>query len=216
MKGLRFAIGMHLRLFEQGVEKTEVFDMHEQTNLVLYDDVVVAESALLRRERRNKYGSVPGLDDSELANPDELERMVYRQELEPVLALPVSGGWCSLRAAVDEDGRLDWGAFGTIDFERMYPFNKVLYKADKLREQLKDLLIMFSIVNERVKTKAKYLVLKYLKMDIIKLEHIVDNDMRALARLYLRIRRIRKEIAELCEASQRRRQRRSEAFWLSL
>ena len=190
--------------------------MHEQTNLVLCDDVVVAESALLKRERKNRYGGVPGLDDSELANPDELERQVYRHELAPILALPIQGNRCSLRPAIDEDGSLCWGAFGTVDFERMYPFNKVLYKADKLREQLKDVLIIFSIVNERIKSRAKYLVLKYLKMGIIELEHIVDNDMRALARLYLRIKRRRKEIAELREASERRRQRRAEGFWLSL
>ena len=100
--------------------------MNEQTNLILCEDVVVPESALLKREPKNRFGTVEGLDDSELADPDELERMVYRDELAPVLALPVSGDRCSLRPAVDEDGRLDWGAFGTVDFERMYPFNKVL------------------------------------------------------------------------------------------
>ena len=185
--------------------------MYEQTNLVLCGDVVVAESALLKRVRKDRYGSVPGLDDSELANPDELERMVYREELAPILALPVQGSRCSLRPAIDEDGSLCWGAFGTVDFERMYPFNKVLYKADQLREQLKNVLIMFSIVNERLEPKAKYTVLKYLKMGIIKLEHIADNDMRALGRLYLRIRRMRKEIAELREGNWRGHQR-TEAF----
>ena len=174
--------------------------MYEQTKLILYEDVVVAELDLLKRERTNRYGSVAGLDDSELANPDELERMVYREELAPILALPIQGNRCSLRPAIDEDGIVSWGAFGTVDFERMYPFNKVLYKADKLREQLKNVLIMFSIVNERLKPRAKYMVLKYLKMGIIELEHMVNNDMRALGRLYLRIRRLRKEIAELCEA----------------
>jgi len=141
--------------------------MYEQTNLVLCGDVVVAESALLKRERKNRYGSVAGLDDSELADPDELERQVYRQELAPVLALPVQGSRCSIRPAIDEDGSVSWGAFGTVDFERMYPFNKVLYKADKLHEQLKDILIRFSIVNERLKTMAKYTVLNRLNRGII-------------------------------------------------
>ncbi len=177
--------------------------MYEQTNLVLCDDVVVAESALLKRERKNRYGGVPGLDDSELANPDELERQVFRQQLAPILALPIQGNRCSLRPAIDEDGSLCWGAFGTVDFERMYPFNKVLYKADKLTEQLKNVSIIFSIVKERLKPWAKYLVLKYLKMGIIELEHIVDSDMRALSKLYLRIRRMRKQIAELREAGWR-------------
>ena len=204
------------RLFEQSVEKTEVFSMYEQTNLVLCDDVVVAESPLLKLEHNNRYGSVPGLADSELADPEELERQVWMNEFGPVLSLPVERKKRWIRPAIDEDGRLDWGAFGTVDFERMYPFNKVLYKADKVREQLKNVLIMFSIVNERIKTRAKYLVLKYLDMGIIELEHIVDNDMRALARLYLRVLKMRKEITELREASERRRQRRAETFWMSL
>ena len=191
--------------------------MYEQTKLVLCGDVVVAESALLKRERKDRYGGVPGLDDSELANPDELERQVLRQEFGPVLTLPVSGSKRSISPNIDQDGSVDWGAFGTVDFDRYSGgFDKVRYKADKIAEQLKDVLIMFSIVNERLKTRAKYLVLKYLKMSIIELEHIVNNDMRALARLYLRIKRRRKEIAELREASERRRQRRAEALWASL
>ena len=177
--------------------------MYEQKELIVFGDVVVAESALLKRVRKDRYGSVPGLDDSELADPDELERQVYKQELAPILALPVQGNRSSIRPAIDEDGSLDWGAFGTVDFERMYPFNKVLYKADKLNEQLKNVSIMFSIVKERLKTMAKYTVLKYLNVGIIELEHIADNDMRALGRLHLRIRRLRKEIAELREAGWR-------------
>ena len=190
--------------------------MYEQTNLVLYEDVVVAESALLRLERKNRYGSVPGLDDSELADPNELERQVLRQEFAPVLALPVSGSKCSMRPNIDQDGSVDWGAFGTVDFDRCSGgFDKARYKADKVAEQLKDLLILLSIVNERIKTWAKYVVLKYLSMGVIEVEHIGDNDMRALAKLYLRIRRMRKEIAELREASERRRQQKAEASWAS-
>ncbi|MBL7184991.1 MAG: hypothetical protein ISS70_01585 [Phycisphaerae bacterium] len=191
--------------------------MYEQERLVSCGDVVIAESALLRRERKNRYGSVPGLDDSELAGPDELERQVLRQEFAPVLALPVSGGRCSMRPNIEQDGSVDWGAFGTVDFDRCSGgFDKVRYKADKVREQLKNLLILLGIVNERIKTRAKYLVLKYLRMGIIELEHIENNDMRALARLYLRARRMRTEIAELWEASERRRQRKAETLWASV
>ncbi len=186
--------------------------MYEQAKLVLYEDVVVAEAGLLKRVRKDRYGSAAGLDDSELANPDELERQVYREELAPILALPIQGSRCSKRVAIDEDGSINWGAFGTVDFEKMYPFNKVIYKADKLREQLKDLLIMFGIVNERIKSRTKYMVLKYLKIGVIELEHIVDNDMRALGRFYLRIRRMRKQIAELREVGWRRHQQRAEAI----
>jgi hypothetical protein len=174
----------------------------------------VPESALLRRDRGPRYGSVPGLDDSELADPDELERQVFVQEFGPVLALPVKAGRGSLRPSVEEEGRLDWGAFGTVDFDRYTGgFDKARYKADKVREQLKDVLILLSIVNDRIASPAKYLVLKYLRMGIIEFGHIVNEDMAALARLYLRARRMRQEINELREASERRHRRRAEALW---
>jgi hypothetical protein len=164
------------------------------------DDVPV--SALLSVQRDNRYGSVPGLDDSELADPDELERQVFMQEFGPVLELPVEGK-STIRPDVDESGNVEWGAFGSVDFDRYRGcFDKVRYKADKLREQLKDLLIMVSIVKERLPEKPRYLVIKYLRMGIIGLEHIINADMLALARLCLRIERLRSEIKQLERASE--------------
>jgi len=190
--------------------------MDNETSFMVYEGIVVPESALLKREHGNKYGSVPGLDDSELLDDKELEQLVFRQEFEPLLTLPVKPRKSWIKSSVDEDGRLDWGAFGTVDFQRLYPFDKAKYKADKLREQLRDLLIRFGTVNERIKVKAKYLVLKYLRMGIIELEQIVNNDMLALARLHLRIRKLQKQIRELIEASRRRNERRTEAFLAAL
>jgi len=188
--------------------------MDDETNMEVYGGIVVPASALLRRDRGNRYGSVPGLDDSELADPDELERQVLRQEFGPVLALPVKASRSGIRPEVDENGNLDWGAFGTVDFDRYSGgFDKARYKADKIREQLDDLRIMFSIVSDRIKAEAKYLVLKYLRMNIIGLEHIVNEDMRALARLYLRAMTLQKEIGDLRQASERRRQRQAAALW---
>jgi len=186
--------------------------MEDEGNLA--GGIEVPESVLLKRLRPNKYGSVPGLDDSELAGPDELERQVLRQEFAPVLALPVKARESCIRPNIDEGGRVDWGAFGTVDFDRYrQQFDKLRYKAEKVAEKRKDVLIMCGIVNERIKTWAKYLVLKYLRMGIIELEHIVNNDMLAFTRLYLRARRMLKEITELKEVSERRRQRKAEALW---
>jgi len=188
--------------------------MDDETNMEVYGGIVVPASALLRRDRGNRYGSVPGLDDSELADPDELERQVLREEFGPVLALPVKASRSGIRPEVDENGNLDWGAFGTVDFDRYSGgFDKARYKADKIREQLDDLRIMFSIVSDRIKAEAKYMVLKYLRMGIIRLEHIVNDDMLALARLYLRAKRLQEEIADLRQASERRRQRQAAALW---
>ena len=179
-----------------------------------YQGIVVPEPALLHVERRNQYGSIPDLDDEELADPEELERQAIREQWGPVLALPSKARQSSIWPAVDESGGVDWGAFGTVDFDRIVPdFDKARYKADKLREQLKDILITFSIVKERLPGKAKNLVLKYLRMGIIELEHIASEDMLCLARLYLRARAIQKEIAELEEFSRQRQKARTEA-WL--
>ena len=92
----------------------------------------VPVSALLSVKRSNRYGSVPGLDDEELADPDELERQVLREEWGPVLMLPprqkVSSIWAALHG-----GAPDFNAFASVDFERTMPeFDKARYKADRL------------------------------------------------------------------------------------
>ena len=189
----------------------------DQEKFIVYEGVEVPESPLLKVERKKKYGSVSGLDDEELADPDELERQFLRQEFAPVLALPVKTrqGW--IRPNVDEDGRIDWGAFATVDFDRYRPeFDKARYKADKLREQWADTILMLEMIRQRVPSKPAALILKYLRMGIIELEHILDFEMWSLARYYLRARRFQQEIAELEEASQRRRQKKAEAFFTSL
>jgi hypothetical protein len=180
-----------------------------------YEDVDgVPVSAVLSVQRANRYGSVQGLDDEELADPDELERQAMAEEWAPILALPVKTrrGW--VQPNIDESGHVDWGAFGTVDFDRIgADFDKAKYKADKLREQLGDVLIMLSIVSGRVSGKAKYRVMKHLKTGVIDLDHILDEEIRAMGRLYLRARRIQQEIAEVWEARAKAREAKARAFW---
>ncbi len=173
----------------------------------------VPVSALLHEERRNRYGSVPGLDDDELADPAELERQVFLAEWGPILALPRRHEPRGVRAAIDEEGRPDWGAFGTVDFARTLPeFDRDRYRAAKLRGELEDVLIMLSIVKPRLPGRAKYLVMKYLRMGLIEVGHVVNDDMRALARLYTRARRLQEQIARLEEVSREKLQQ--EMAWL--
>jgi len=162
-------------------------------------------SALLHQGKRNRYGSVPGLDDEELADPWELERQVMLEQWGPVLMLPVRGRQDGFRPELDECG-VDWGAFATVDFERTMPeFDKARYKADRLREKLKDVVIMFETVSERL-PRAKWRVLKYLRMGLIDEEQLASEDMRALWQLARRVQRLREEIAMLRRASQRRQE----------
>lgn len=173
----------------------------------------VPSPAVVLGRNEQKYGSVPGLDDEELADPDELERHIIMAELEPILLLPSRKKRHGFTPDADERGGVDWGAFGTVDFERTEPeFDKARYKADKLKEKLADVLILLGIVKERLPGKAKYLVLKYLKMGIITIEDIVSDDMRAMAGLWLRAKKLQDEIALLRECSRARRERRAMAF----
>jgi len=185
--------------------------MKHETGFIVVGGVEVPESAVLRREPVDRYGGVPGLGQEDLADPDELERQVIRQEFGPVLALPVKSKGSWVQPACDESGGVDWGAFGSIDFQRLVPeFDKARYKADKLREELKDALIMLSIVRERVPGSAKYQVLKHLRMGVLDLDHVTDHDMHALGKWYLRARRIRDEIRQLEKASEARQRRQAQ------
>ncbi|MBN1489905.1 MAG: hypothetical protein JXA69_08310 [Phycisphaerae bacterium] len=169
--------------------------------------VDVPVSALLSEERKNRYGSVAWLEDDELASPEELERQVVLQEWGPILSLPVRGNRSGLRPSVDEDGRVDFGAFATVDFERSMPeFDKARYKADKLREELRDALIQLSVIRYRL-TKGQLKVLKYLRMGVLGFDAIEDVETRQVGRLYLRALRLQKEIRELRDASWQRRRR---------
>ena len=169
------------------------------------DSIEVPESAVLTREKPDRYGIVVGLELDELADPDELERQVLREQYGPILALPRSRRRDGFFPEIDPTDGTVWGAFGTVDFERCRgEFDKARYKADKLREKLKDATIMLSIVIERVPGRAKYLCLKYLRMGVIQMEHIASEDMKVIVKWYLRVRAIRQEISELVEASKQR------------
>jgi hypothetical protein len=177
------------------------------------DGVEVASPAWNCEEKVNRHGSVRGLPDEELADPVELERQVIREEFEPVLMLPARRSRHSVLPVVDEAFGVDWGAFSTVDFDRIRPeFDKARYKAEKLREQLKDTLIMLTTVSGRL-PKAQYKVLKYLRMGVIELDHISNMDMLAVAKLWLRVQRLREEIDVLRSASWARQRRHHEA-WL--
>ena len=177
---------------------------------------IECEPVLVRPVKKNEFGSVPDLDDEELADPRELERVYLRQMFGPILALPVRKTQGGPRPEFDGDG-LTVGPFATVDFDRIQPgFDKAQYKADKLREERRDVLIRFSVIRERRQHKDVSLVLKRLRDGSIEVDDIADFDMWWLAKFYLRAERLRKQIAELDEASWSRKQRAHQAWLGSL
>ena len=161
--------------------------------------------AVMAAERKNRYGSIPDLPDEELADPEELERQVFLQEWGPILSLPVRG-LRTIRPDIDESGGVDWGAFGTVDFERISPkLDKARYKLDKLKEELRNLHIMIDTVRYRVQGKNKYIVLRYARQGIIDVDDILDEELRGLARLCRRADGLEAEIRRLSLARHKRR-----------
>jgi len=185
-----------------------------EDNFVIYDGVEVAPLAFLKPIRNTGYGSIPDLPDEELASPDELERQVVRAELGPVLLLPVKSRKSGYCPAWDYSEDVGFDAFATVDFERGIPeFDKARYKADKLLEEVRFLVIRMSILSEHIPGNAKYKVLRLAGKGIIEVDDIVDWDIWQLAKMYMRALWLRKQITELREASRRRKERKLKA-WL--
>ncbi|MFC1766371.1 hypothetical protein ACFL6U_30375 [Planctomycetota bacterium] len=184
----------------------------EQTNCVVYEGNIVPAAVLRRQMRDDKYGHVEGLADEELADPEELERVVYKEMWWPVLRMPQQRWECAIRPNIDEDGRVDWGVFGTVDFESYRPtLDKLRYKSEKLKEELKDLVFMLEMVSARIPGRAKFKVLRLVKAGVLDIGDISNNQMYFLAEMYLRGWRLRKQIGRMQEKS--RQQRQGNVFW---
>jgi hypothetical protein len=187
--------------------------MEKDESFEIYEGIVVPESPLLKRERSNRYGSVPGLNDEELIEPAEVERVFLREAFAPILALPVKTKKGFIKPNVDDDGRVEWGAFGTVDFDRYVEFDKLRYKADKLREELFADRIMLEMLSERIKDKNKYVIIKRVYKGTLDLGEIADFDMYCLAERYLRAKRKQRVIAELEAKSREKREEKAEKIF---
>ena len=188
--------------------------MDQKTSINTYEGVVVPEPVLLKPVRSNRYGSIKDLPDEELAEPDELERVVYKEMWWPVLRLPQQRWECPIRPNIDEDGRIEWGAFGSADFESYRPqFNKLRYKIEKLREKLKDIVFTLKMMSARIPGISKYKILRMVKKELLDIGDIADNQMYFLAEMYLQAWLLREEIERL---QRKRRQQREEELTTQL
>ncbi len=144
--------------------------------------------------RDTGYGSVPDLDDSELAEPGEIMRIIALEQWGEILSLPVKPTKNFIRPTIDERGNLDWGAFGTVDFNRMFPFNKNRFIVDELEGELRNVLIAFDVLKERLTVDERLEVVRYVDMG--KEVDLIENwDQWFLARRYLQAKGIRRQIS---------------------
>ena len=166
------------------------------------DGVEVVPAAWIQAENNNRYGSVPGLDDSELASPAELERAYYQELWGPVLLIPCKK---SNSSAWDINSSSDYNAFATVDFDRMRPeFDMTGYVRGKLFEQVKDLMIKMKILAERIHGIRKYKILRLVGKGIIKVDDIQHWDMWQLAVMYRQVWKLRRNIERIEEQSEKR------------
>ena len=143
--------------------------------------------------RDSGFGSVAGLEDEGLADCGELLRQITIEQWEPLLDIPVNRSGRFIKPSIDDNGILDWGAFGTVDFEKMFPFDKKFYKINKLREELRNALIMFDIVKERVPEDERAEVIKYVYSDK-DVDDIEDWHQWRMAYWFSRARTLRAKI----------------------
>ncbi len=189
----------------------------DRTSLKACGGIVTPAAALREEQRRTQYGTLADLPDEELADPEELERVVYKEIWWPILRLPQQRWECPIRPNMDEDGRVDWGAFGTVDFDSYRPpFSKLRYKAQQLKERLKDMVITCEMIGDRIPGRAKYQVLKLVRTGVLDTDDIAHEDMRRLALKYLEVLRLRQEIQELQERSRAKEEEKAAKLWASL
>lgn len=156
-------------------------------------------------QRAGGYGNVAELEDEKPASVREVERQVFLDEWGPILALPVQSVRGGFRPAIDEFGYLDWGAFGTEDFERLRgPFDKARYKIDQLKVELRNAVIMLEMVAAKVPETVVSSLMAGLRSEAIGLEDIDDMNQYFFAQRYLRVRSIKDQIKELRELRVRR------------
>ena len=186
----------------------------DQQDFIVYDGIVVPAAALRRQQRKERYGRVEGLPDEELADPDELERVMYKAMWWPILRLPQQRWECPIRPNMDEDGRVDWGAFGTVDFDSYRPqYSKLRYKIDKLKERVKDLSCMLRIMSDRIPGKTKYKIMGLVRTGVLDIGKIEHNEMYFLVEMYLYVWRLRKEIERLRAKSREQRDEKADELW---
>jgi len=174
--------------------------MEHRRSVESEEDVEVPSPVWTRTEEGNRYGSVPGLEDEELADPEELERVAFIEDWWPVLALPQPKRETGIRPEIDESGYKDWGAFGTVDFERICPRHfSIDWKRERLREELSYAVYVLGSVCQRVRVDEACLTMKRLRMGELALSEIKDSDLWAVGKWYLRCRRLRDDLRKLGE-----------------
>ena len=159
-------------------------------------------SGAVRVVRRQGYGTVADLDDEAPADIGELQRIIAYEMYGPIIALPGRGRRLG-RVVLDANGEVDWDAIGPAGGRRRRAQPAPVGRAGELRAELARVIGLIGLVKERVPGTAKYLVLKYVRMGILDVEHVVSHDLRELVKLEARARQLREQLGAVVVATGR-------------
>ncbi|HNQ22556.1 MAG TPA: hypothetical protein PKK06_05620 [Phycisphaerae bacterium] len=138
--------------------------------------------------RNTGYGTIAELDDEEPADVHELQCLAAWQMYAPLLALPGRYGQTG-RVVLDADGEIDWDRIGPAGGRRRRP-----QQSRTGRDDVRRVLGLISLLLERIPGTAKYAVLRYLRMGILRPEHVSSADLRAVAQLEARARSLQQTL----------------------
>lgn len=165
------------------------------------DETELPVSGAIRVQRQRGYGSIPDLDDEAPADVAELERLIAWQQYGPILALPDRYGR-GARLVLNAQGEIDWDRMRPAGGRRVRRASPDRQGAQQ-RAELAHVLGLIGLLNQRVPGTAKYLVLKYVRMGILNMEHVTNHDLRQLANLEARARQLRDELAAVAKPAGR-------------
>jgi len=165
------------------------------------DETELPVSGAIRVQRRRGYGSILDLDDEAPADVAELERLIAWQQYGPILALPDRYGR-GARLVLNAQGEIDWDRMRPAGGRRVRRASPDRQGAQQ-RAELARVLGLIGLLNQRVPGTARYLVLKYVRMGVLELEHVTNHDLRQLVKLEAKARQLRDELAAVARPARR-------------
>ena len=164
-----------------------------------FDPTDLPVTSIVTVQRSTGYGTVADIDNEELADIHELQCMAAWAQYGPILALPGKYGQTG-RVVLDADGEIDWDRIGPARGRRSLPQH-----IRTGRDEVRRVLGLISLLMARVPGTAKYAVLTYVRMGIIRPEHVISADLRSVAQLEARAKSLQQQLEASPNASPVRR-----------
>ena len=167
-------------------------EQHEEDDIQIADVPVCPQIKVIRKGREPDAKN--GEDRIEWA---EVQRLLFEQDWGPILALPPTKNDFFLERQW-EDG-VDVSAFNTHDYLRTRrKFDGTQYTIREAVQKHREALWTLEMIMDRIKSPAKYMVLKYVENGVIEPD-MCEGDMWRAAVWHRRGLQLREKIRQLRE-----------------